>query len=595
MFFDIVGWNAPLGVSGLRTLDVAKLLSNSYLSGNIVDHVLHMIRNWTTTYRVHCCLYVNTFDFQVPFLSIIQETVQWDLFNTPNADNLSHLSDVSKEVNAGSFEGIIHPLHNRHLDHYVAALFDTHTGQLSIGDLLDAMPAKAISQDNIEGYRTFAHARGLELHPSIIPLDHSLQDDGFSCSVVTFNMIEHTIFGQSSVRPWSPHTKCPEHAEWALLLLTHGGNPYALHDLGLPDNLVFSCPNSSRLDGPLAPPLPPPPSALSPPPLPPSAPSTDASESNNTTSLSDRGTEPDNSSNDDNDIPPLSSLIHQAKLLHSHLVQDCEVMPHPARTLSLPTQPLSLPAHLPFPPTQLLLQPKFNSFFPKVTQAEVETRRITTKYKCDTKWEEAFACAECQARIAEVKKGHLQKEKECLWKQQWCLQLEERAKRAAQKAQTKVTLMVPSKTTPPIQSATPKASRPFQQFSRLATKNWDQQGRKRKNPIDKPASASECFNYCHPLVFQQINNSAHKISGNWPPKKIVDDLKRTNPTQFSQLIPQTLGRWIECQHSEPPRWKDPILAQVEFGNKPQCKVTRNGILSLYPDLIDKIKDYLKFM
>ncbi|EIW77672.1 hypothetical protein CONPUDRAFT_156863 [Coniophora puteana RWD-64-598 SS2] len=540
-FFKVVGWDAPIS-SSLRSLQLADLFSDRYLPGTVIDG-----------YPL--------------YLSILSDSEVGSL-RPPDAGHLSHLRNVANQLRTGNIDGVVYPLHDPRHNHYVAALFDARTGELRIGDscISGALPPDAVHDADLAGYCQFARKLGLDLNPNIAILPHSIQDDPFSCGIVTLNTIERVFF--RDIWPWSPHTKHLERIEWALLLATQLGSQYFLDDLNLPDNFISLHLNRGfiALDTSIA---------------------VDDTDMDNNDSDFNTSIAADNMNTNFNfsDLDNSSFvLVHDDtnSVANADVYSEYDNCDYSYTNSSEASQPTSISGTLPLPlsqPSKLvkcqtasLAQTTLTAFYASITRAELEAARVRTRPE---RLAEAEDVAEHAARKDNMERlaheAHM-KEREHEKKRQY-RQHRRARKHAASNAsaatvvadtvptpsQPSVASILDKSSTIPISPALPttsaETSRPYRQFHELVQATTRSQvGRKRKN---LPTNALR-YNWIHSLIFQQIDHARYIVG--WSPQEI-----------------------------------DSILAHVATGNKPQALITRFGVLELHPGLVTAIAEQLTYL
>lgn len=230
LFFSVIGWNVRIRTpsAAFNSVRLTDLFSNNYLTGEVMDHLVEMIQVWTTRYpKARTDIFLDTLNFQVPFTGNIRNSVSWEAFDTDRPGQLAHLRRIADDIRANKFTSVLCPIHDARIDHYFAAFFDASSGQLFIGDSLGGRSFRAMDDGVYDGFRLFCGKIGRSaLGFPVKELPRSIQDDGYSCGIVTCNTIERVVF--PNVRPWSPATKELERAEFALLLATQLGSQYGL-------------------------------------------------------------------------------------------------------------------------------------------------------------------------------------------------------------------------------------------------------------------------------------------------------------------------------------------------------------------------------
>lgn len=231
LLFSVIGWSTSIRTPGasIDSLQLTDFFSNKYLTGEVIDRLMEMFQVWAVQVPdARRDIFIDTLDFQNPFLSSFQGTLSWDAFDSDRPGQLTHLRKIADEIRSTEFTAVICPIHDHRLNHYVAAHlrigFDS--SQLSIGDSLNNRPHDAIDKNILSGFRHFSNKLGRALDPQLKTLPHSYQGDSYSCGIVTCNTIERVVF--PNVRPWSSATKDLERAEFVLLLVAQLGSQYSL-------------------------------------------------------------------------------------------------------------------------------------------------------------------------------------------------------------------------------------------------------------------------------------------------------------------------------------------------------------------------------
>lgn len=185
-----------------------------------------MLRFWAAQHPSRADVYLDSLNFQNPFLPGLCDEVAWAAFDTDRSGQLTHLRQIADKLRSHQYHTVIFPVHDPRKDHYVAARLDARSRQLFIGDSLGGRPIDSVSPADLDGVRRFSSKLGGAMHPIVSELPHSLQVDPFSCGIVTCNTLERELF--PNVRPWEDATKHLERAELALLLVTQTGSRYKL-------------------------------------------------------------------------------------------------------------------------------------------------------------------------------------------------------------------------------------------------------------------------------------------------------------------------------------------------------------------------------
>ncbi|TFY76373.1 hypothetical protein EWM64_g7638 [Hericium alpestre] len=233
LLFSVLGWNSKLNRStNFTTMSLIPLFSRGMISGTLVDTVMVMFNSWARSDPATQSVKFETLDFQYPFL---RDDLDWSLFDMDDPLQLSYLRSVRDSIQAGLFNILICPLHVGDENHFVTARLDLRPPcVLAYGDSLDL----EIELRDFEGFDQFVDKveAGTILSSEIKTLSHLVQDDGFSCAVVTWNTCEHVVW--PGTQPWQSGVKDFARIEYALLLATHNDSSLTLLDLGLPETFV---------------------------------------------------------------------------------------------------------------------------------------------------------------------------------------------------------------------------------------------------------------------------------------------------------------------------------------------------------------------
>ncbi|KAF7330683.1 DDE superfamily endonuclease [Mycena sanguinolenta] len=132
-------------------------------------------------------------------------------------------------------------------------------------------------------------------------------------------------------------------------------------------------------------------------------------------------------------------------------------------------------------------------------------------------------------------------------------------------------------------------SRPRREFTEDVRKNNKPCGRKRKHG----KRDAKLVNWQSPMLWSQVEAATRRALPPWSPRAILEELRKTNPKDFSRLKEQVIGRWIEREGGTS-RWKESVRQKVELGkgNSPGGHVTRCGVLYPYPETCKKINAHL---
>lgn len=228
LFFMTVGWNSTINgpESNLQALNLADLFSVKWLGTDTMDHIIQLIRSWATLYPSEPTIFADTFDFQHPFDPEWSNSISWEAFDTDTPGQLGHVRNIAGKIRSGAICSVVFPLHDARFNHYVAAKLSGLTGQLFIGDSLGGDASDAVDARIIDGLQRFCSKLGHDQPLRVAKLSCPLQDDCFSCGVVTCNSIERQLFPHTQL--WTPATKHLERVEWVLLLAARPGSQYSL-------------------------------------------------------------------------------------------------------------------------------------------------------------------------------------------------------------------------------------------------------------------------------------------------------------------------------------------------------------------------------
>lgn len=186
-----------------------------------------MLQVWTSTYPgARKDIFIDTLNFQIPFLPSIRDSIFWEAFDTDRPGQLSHIHRITDKLRAHEFNSVICPIHDPRNDHYVAVMLDGRSGRLLVGNSLGGLPRLRIEPEVRYGFQRFSAKLGFSMGSVVGELPREIQGDGYSCGIVTLNTIERAVFPH--VRPWAKATKYLERAEFALLLATQLGSQYSL-------------------------------------------------------------------------------------------------------------------------------------------------------------------------------------------------------------------------------------------------------------------------------------------------------------------------------------------------------------------------------
>ncbi|KAG8786823.1 hypothetical protein FRC12_016211 [Ceratobasidium sp. 428] len=100
------------------------------------------------------------------------------------------------------------------------------------------------------------------------------------------------------------------------------------------------------------------------------------------------------------------------------------------------------------------------------------------------------------------------------------------------------------------------------------------------NPLKPILTMPSRVNWAHPLLWSQINNTAHSVGAPWSPTEIVRRLQQHNPTTFASLRPQRISQWRDSTFPNELRWKDSTLRAVERGNSAPTTSSSCSVLIL---------------
>ncbi|KAG9125184.1 hypothetical protein FRC07_008640 [Ceratobasidium sp. 392] len=103
------------------------------------------------------------------------------------------------------------------------------------------------------------------------------------------------------------------------------------------------------------------------------------------------------------------------------------------------------------------------------------------------------------------------------------------------------------------------------------------------NP-SKPTTVPSRVNWVHPLLWSQINSTAHAVGTPYSPIEIVRRLQQHDLTTFASLRPQRISQWRDSSFPNELRWKESTLRAVERGNSAPTTSSSCSVLSHFTNL-----------